>query len=331
MEENTQMLSMKSLEIGFGTVKRKTALLPPLNASAGRGELVSVIGQNGIGKSTMLRTIAGIQKPLSGEIMYGEIPVNSSSALAGLVSYISTETVKVSNMNVYDLVSLGRYPHTGWLGSMTDTDRRIILDAMEKTSVSSFARRYVAELSDGERQKAMIARVLAQDTPVMLMDEPTAFLDVRSKFEILHLLFDLTRKEHKTIIFTTHDLDLAARHADRIWLILPAGLFEGAPEDLMLKGLFDDLFKSSNVKFSAADGSYSISSEKKGEMFVEGSGKRFHWTARALKRIGYSVSLRKTDPYIRLSEDRWEYVSKDSGTEFDSIHALVAFIDGQTH
>ena len=138
--------------------------------------------------------------------------------LAREVGYISTEIVKVSNMRVFDLVALGRFPHTNWIGKLEQKDNEHISDAIEKTSMTAFRHKYVSELSDGERQKVMIARILAQDTDIMIMDEPTAFLDIGSKFEILHLLHDLSRKSQKTIIFSTHDLHMAVSQADKIWL-----------------------------------------------------------------------------------------------------------------
>ena len=168
-------------------------LLPVLN----RGELIAVIGRNGIGKSTLLRTLTGLQPPLGGEILYSgkNIREYSRMELAQKVGYISTEIVKVSNMRVYDLVALGRFPHTNWIGKIEAKDHEVIMDALEKTSMVSFRRKFVSELSDGERQKAMIARILAQDTGIMIMDEPTAFLDVASKYEILHLMQYAFKKE----------------------------------------------------------------------------------------------------------------------------------------
>ncbi|HEX7492819.1 MAG TPA: ABC transporter ATP-binding protein, partial [Bacteroidales bacterium] len=191
MKKNlADILSFDSLKIGYVSGKNENILLPPLNAKAYSGELIAVIGRNGIGKSTLLRTIAGLQRPLGGEIFYnGENIKNYSRMnLAQRVGYISTEIVKVSNMSVYDLVALGRFPHTNWIGKINLKDHEVIMDAIEKTSMIPFYRKHVSELSDGERQKAMIARILAQDTGIMIMDEPTAFLDIAARFEILQLM-----------------------------------------------------------------------------------------------------------------------------------------------
>jgi iron complex transport system ATP-binding protein len=149
---------------------------------------------------------------------------------------------------------------------------------------------------------------------------------VRSKFEILHLLYELTRKEQKTIIFTTHDLDMAIRHADKVWLVLAGGLAEGSPEDLMLSGEFDNLFESSSVKFSSSDGTYSIGSEEMRSIHIEGSGQKVHWTKEALKRAGYTVVSQKTTPFIRVNEKGWEYVSAASIRKLESIYELIVYM-----
>ncbi len=251
--DNEKILSLNSLRIGYSEGKTGNILLPPLNASARRGEMIALIGRNGIGKSTLLRTIAGLQPPLGGDIVYSgkSIREYSRNDLARTIGYISTEIVKVSNMRVYDLVALGRYPYTNWFGKIDPGNHEIIIDAIEKTGMSALSWRFVSELSDGERQKAMIARILAQDTGILVMDEPTAFLDIGSKFEILHLMHLLSQESGKTIIFSTHDLNVAMSQADKIWLIIDNQLIEGAPEDLMLQGAFEHLFDSSAYQYNS--------------------------------------------------------------------------------
>lgn len=326
MTSSDTILSLRSVVIGFMSGSRKKTLLPPLNANAGRGELIAVIGRNGIGKSTMIRTLASVQKPLGGDVLYfGEKSgFYSGTELAKIAGYISTEMLKVSNMNVYDLVSLGRLPYTNWLGSLTGEDRNIINHAIKRTGISHLTKRYIGELSDGERQKAMISRLLAQNTDIMLMDEPTAFLDVRSKFEILHLMYTLTRAEKKTIIFSTHDLEMATRHADKIWLMFDDGITEGAPEDLLIKGKFDHLFESSVVLFNSEDGSFSFNDRYiVGKVCIEGSGKNLYWTAEALKRTGFIITSESAALRIHVSDDAWVLSGHNSGSKFTSIYDLV--------
>ena len=326
-----EILSLNSLKIGYVSGKKENILLPPLSASAIRGELIAVIGRNGIGKSTLLRTLAGLQQPLGGEIFYSKKNIRDYSRmeLAQEVGYISTEIVKVSNMRVYDLVALGRFPHTNWIGKIEAKDHMAIMDALKKTSMESFREKFVSELSDGERQKTMIARILAQDTGIMIMDEPTAFLDVAGKYEILHLMHLLSNKNKKTIIFSTHDLQMAISQSDKIWLILDNKLFEGAPEDLMITGAFDHLFDSSTVVFNSEDGTFSFRSDTKGNIYVEGDGNKKHWTMMAINRAGFNVSKEKTFPYVIIpseSNKNWRLSNKTGILEFSTIYELITYL-----
>jgi iron complex transport system ATP-binding protein len=253
----TEMISFDSLRIGYASGRHKKILLPELSATAYKGEFIAVIGRNGIGKSTLLRTITGLQPSLGGIIRINgsNIALITGIDLARMAGYISTEAVRVSNMTVYDLVSLGRFPYTNWIGTIDHEGHEAIKGALKKTGMEGFSSRYVTELSDGERQRAMIARLLTQDTELMIMDEPTAFLDIPGKYEIVNLIRNLTR-EGKTVIFSTHDLSIAINMADRVWLILKDGLTEGSPEELMKNGSFDNLFESPVFDTGTIPGSF---------------------------------------------------------------------------
>ncbi len=335
MEMNLEeILTFDSLKIGYVSGKNENALLPPLNACAYKGEMIAIIGRNGIGKSTLLRTLTGLQPSLAGEIFYSNKNIRDYSRidLARKVGYISTEIVKASNMSVYDLVALGRFPHTNWTGKINLQDHEIIMDAIEKTSLSKFCKRFISELSDGERQRAMIARILAQDTGIMLMDEPTAFLDIGSKYDILHLMNILSHKNQKTIVFSTHDLQMAVSQSDKIWLILDNHLIDGAPEDLMIAGAFDHLFDSSPVYFNSEDGTFSFRNEYKGRIYIEGSGIRRRWTEKAISRAGFSVSEEKTIPYIKTPSDNnsiWQLSTSGATQEFGSIYELISWLNNK--
>ena len=325
------ILSFENLEIGFVSGRYRHILLPPVNGSAKAGELIAVIGKNGIGKSTFLRTITGLQPLISGDLkLEGKSIIEYSRAkLAEKVGYISTEIVKVSNMRVYDLVSLGRYPYTNWLGRISDADDKIITGAIVKTGMSGFSNRPVTELSDGERQKAMIAMILAQDTNLMVMDEPTAFLDISSKFEILHLMHELTRNRNKTIVFSTHDLSAAVNQADKIWLLKEQGMLEGAPEDLMLEGSFNALFDESKVRFNSSDGTFTIRNDAKGKVFVSGGEGKKYWTEKAIIRAGYSVTDQKSAIEVETPSQnnaKWKCRTPESVQEFNTIYEMIAWI-----
>jgi iron complex transport system ATP-binding protein len=331
MNERKKILSFDNLEIGFVSGKHKNILLPPARGTAYEGELIAVIGKNGVGKSTLLRTMAGLQGLIDGGLSVDgrSIKEYSRIQLSEKVGYISTEIVKVSNMKVYDLVSLGRYPYTNWLGSINSADHDIITESLKKTGMDGFSERHVTELSDGERQRAMIAMVLAQNAEIMVMDEPTAFLDISSKFEIIHLMHELTTERNKTIIFSTHDLSTALSHADKIWVLKENGLFEGAPEDLMLEGTFNTLFDDSKVKFNTLDGSFSFLNVEKGQITVNGEGEKKYWTEKALKRAGYSIADSGSTIVVESPSEMnpvWKCHKPDSSKEFNNIYELVEYI-----
>ncbi|MGC1390687.1 MAG: ABC transporter ATP-binding protein [Bacteroidales bacterium] len=328
-----KILSLDSLKIGYASGRKENVLLPPLTASANSGELVAVIGRNGIGKSTLLRTLTGLQKPLGGDIFCDNKNVRDYSRMefALKVGYISTEIVKVSNMSVYDLVALGRFPHTNWIGRIELKDHEVILDALKKTSMELFSRKLVSELSDGERQKSMIARILAQDTSIMIMDEPTAFLDIAGKYEIFHLMHKLSRNSDKTIIFSTHDLQMAISQSDKIWLILDNNLIEGAPEDLMIAGAFDNLFNSSNVFFNSEDGTFISRSDTRGSIYIEGEGAKKYWTERAINRAGFTVSKERVSLSVIIPSetyDCWRLSFQSHIFECSSLYELISCLSG---
>jgi iron complex transport system ATP-binding protein len=334
MEVKREILSIESLLIGYSTGKSRIILSEPFSARAYTGELIAIIGQNGIGKSTLLRTITGLQDAIGGTIIINGEPISSYSRIdfAKCLGYVSTEPVRVTNMTVYDLVALGRFPHTGWLGKMSPEDNDMILDAIEKVGMVSFVSRYINELSDGERQRVMIARVLAQDTDLLVLDEPTAFLDIKSKYEIVHLLQDLSKIRGKTIIFSTHDLNIALSEADKIWLMLKDLFREGAPEDLVINGDFDELFKNSLVRFNQSDGSFTFRNEFKGIINVRGEGIAVLWTEKALNRAGYSVTGKNAEMVVNVSKtpegNRWIVSGPVRKEEFGSVYDLVSWLTG---
>lgn len=327
-----KILSFSSLEIGYRSGSTRRILLPPSDATASEGELVAVIGENGIGKSTLLRTICGLQASLGGSVFLKEMLLEEypRNLLARNIGYISTEPVRVSNMKVSDLVSLGRYPHTDWTGRLGAQDYDIIKESISKVGLQDLAERYINELSDGERQRAMIARVLAQDTDVLVLDEPTAFLDIKSKYEIIHLLHNLTRHRGKTIIFSTHDLIIAINEADKIWLVQKADFTEGAPEDLVMDGSFSTIFDSSLIKFSIKDAGFTFRRELRGKVAVEAKGIVRIWTERALNRAGYETVSENADMNISVSgsdgNHLWQLHDKKEKYTFTTLYDLVSWL-----
>ncbi len=212
------MISATSLSIGYAAER---LLLQDASFSIPSGSVVALLGRNGAGKSTLMRTIAGLQKPLSGSINIENHNIANldETQRAMLVSLVTTERIRIPNLSCTTLVALGRSPHTNWLGTLTAEDAAIIDRAIERVGMSHLAHKSCDTLSDGELQRIMIARALAQQTPIILLDEPTAFLDMPSRYQLLALLAEIAHQENKTILLSTHELNLATDHCDAIALV----------------------------------------------------------------------------------------------------------------
>ncbi|HZH72259.1 MAG TPA: ABC transporter ATP-binding protein, partial [Mariniphaga sp.] len=252
-------IELKQLAVGYQqTGQHPIKVLQDINLSAAPGEMIALIGSNGIGKSTLLRTLAGFQPWFEGDIVFqGKSLKNLTPKQSSrILSFVSTEIIRVPNLTVFDLVAYGRFPYTNWIGMLDSSDKELISDAIQKVGLKGFEKRQVLQISDGERQRAMIARALAQDTPVIVLDEPTAYLDVSNKYEIFHLLQELAVQKNKTIVLSTHDLNIAVREVDKLWLIAPDGTFQGAPEDAVLEGWLNKLFQNDNIGFDENEGEF---------------------------------------------------------------------------
>ena len=218
------MIELKDLTIGYAQKNNTKVVASGINATLHSGRLTCLIGANGIGKSTLLRTLSAFQPPLSGEIFIdSESPIPLSTLtdkqLSRLIGVVLTEKPDVQNMTVFELVGLGRSPYTGFWGRLNEEDKEVVKESLRLVGIESLQDRLIQTLSDGERQKTMIAKALAQQTPVIYLDEPTAFLDYPSKVEMLTLLRHLARETGKTIFLSTHDMELALQIADELWLM----------------------------------------------------------------------------------------------------------------
>ncbi|MDE6237339.1 MAG: ABC transporter ATP-binding protein [Muribaculaceae bacterium] len=216
-----ELVKAIELSTGYGEGKKQRIVGENLNAALLAGELTALIGPNGVGKSTLMRTLSGFQAPCGGkiEIMGRDISDLKRSELAKMVSVVLTEKPSLDNMKVEELVELGRSPYTGFFGRAGIEDKEMVESAIEQVGIESLRDRYVSSLSDGERQKVMIAKALAQSTPVIFLDEPSAFLDWPSKAELFRLLRRLAQTENKAILLSTHDLEIAFRLSDRFWIM----------------------------------------------------------------------------------------------------------------
>ena len=305
------VLRTDALSIGYRRARRAAVVIASeLNFSLRPGELVCLLGPNGAGKSTLMRTLARLQPPLSGQIWLDDRPLDElrPGQLARRLSVVLTERVDVGAMTGYGLVSLGRHPYTGWTGTLSQQDQRTVQWALQAVRAQELADRLLVEMSDGERQKILIARALAQEPHIMLLDEPTAFLDLPRRVEVMDLLRRLAQENHQAILLSTHDLDLALRNADRLWLLSADGaLYDGAPEDLILNGAFERVFSAEGVTFDSERGSFHTRQETCGRLLLRGDGLAAFWTRRALERIGYAV---QEVPLARRSPARQSMVAQ---------------------
>lgn len=287
ISEDKTRIQLKNLTIGYRNRKSVKIVAENINAQIDEGELTCLLGANGIGKSTLLRTLSAFQPKLYGEIIINNnaIDTYSEKELAMLVSVVLTEKPDIKNMTVRSLIALGRSPYTGFWGRLTPRDNAAIDEAIDLVKIESLTQRLIHTLSDGERQKTMIAKALAQNTPIIFLDEPTAFLDFPSKVEMMQLLQRLSRETNKTIFLSTHDLELALQIADKIWLMDDqATIHVGTPEDLSLNGSLSSFFARKGVVFDKETGLFRVENDTDREIRITGQGRLYAMIHKALLR-----------------------------------------------
>ncbi|MDT0690242.1 ABC transporter ATP-binding protein [Salegentibacter sp. F188] len=260
-EENSHsILKTEALSIGYKKKATENQIASNINIEVNEGELVAVIGVNGVGKSTFLRTLTGIQEPLSGKVLVKntEIGKIEALALAALISLVFTEQPVSKNLSVFELVALGRQPYTNWIGRLGKNDLRQIIKALQVVNIDSIQEKKCYELSDGQMQKVLIARAIAQDTPLVILDEPTTHLDLYHKAYVLKLLKDLTRKTRKAIVFASHEINLAIQLCDKIILMQQDNIQMGTPGELLKSGAFSEIFPSDVILFDKETSSFKV-------------------------------------------------------------------------
>ena len=245
------MIELKKLTLGYG----QRTLLEAVNAQITGGQLVALLGRNGTGKSTLLRAMMGLEKPRSGEIILQGKNIASlkPEKLARNISFVTTDKVRIANLRCKDVVALGRSPYTNWLGQLQGEDLERVDNAMRLVSMSGYADKTMDKMSDGECQRIMIARALAQDTPVILLDEPTAFLDLPNRYELCLLLKKLAQEEKKCVLFSTHDLDIALSLCDSIMLIDNPQMYTLPTPEMVASGHIERLFRNESVTFDVQE------------------------------------------------------------------------------
>ena len=313
--KTNETIRVVGLATGYSDRKHTTVITHDINASLYSRELTCLLGPNGAGKSTLLKTLTAFLPPIKGDIMIEGRSLNtySESDLARVIGVVLTERLSINNMSVDELVGMGRSPYTGFWGHMSAYDRHIVEESISLVGIEGLRGRMVQTLSDGERQKVMIAKTLAQETPVIFLDEPTAFLDYPSKVEIMQLLQTLSREKDKTVFLSTHDLELALQIADKVWLLdKPHGVTIGAPEDLALKGEMTKYFHRDGVTFDVKSGLFKIDHKLTDSIILEGKGPAVDMVRKALARHGVSVDAEDNpnriyadESEIRLNDDRY--------------------------
>ncbi len=249
------LLKTGNLTTGYFPRRKESVVLQrKLNVQLTAGEMVCILGPNGAGKSTLLRTLLGFQKALSGEVFYSGRSLRNLTIgeVAREVSVVLTDRIGDSFLTVYEVVASGRYPYASFTGRLHEQDRQIIADAIRQAGIENIANQQFLTLSDGEKQKTMIARALAQDTPMIFLDEPAAFIDSPNKVMVMEMLKTLAHGHEKAVLLTTHDMEPALRFADRIWLLGVNGEFEeGVPDELVRRGSINRLFDNETVVFDS--------------------------------------------------------------------------------
>ncbi len=329
-------LQANDLSIGYSQKGHHSRTVASnLNLKLNQSEFVCLLGPNGVGKSTLIRALAGMDKPLKGNVQIAGSDIRdlTPKERARQISVVLTESLPIGMFSADAIVALGRHPHTNWTGTLSEHDRKRIAEALHAVEGEALAKRQVSELSDGERQKIMIARALAQEASIMLLDEPTAFLDLPRRVELMLTLRDLTRRKGLSILLSTHDLDLALRCADKLWLFgKDNNVIEGIPESLALDGSIETVFGSENLDWDAEHGSFRMHRNPCTSVWIEGKGTALAWTRRALARIGYGLadSRENSQFIVTISGDpqnlEWIATDHDLGHHFNSIESLVTWM-----
>jgi len=329
---NVPLLQIQSLSAGYP----QRGILPhevvhPFTTQIHPGTVTCLIGPNGAGKSTLLTTIAGMQKPLHGHVLLegADIHQMSITARAKRLSVVLTQKMEVGLFTGYALVAMGRHPYTGLMGKLTGQDHDVIRRSIDWVGAGQLADRPFNQMSDGERQKILIARALAQEPNLLILDEPTAYLDLPRRVECMALLRDLASRTGCAVLLSTHDLDLALRCADQMWLLPYTGQVQaGLPEDLVLSGAFESAFHSTSVSFDRMTGAFHLPEKRSKVAVLEGEGTHFVWTKRALERQGYEVLTARQPhtPVIRVDpadEPHWQIINDETCVECHSVDALL--------
>lgn len=323
------VLQAERLSVGYVQRKRRLPVLEGIGLQLHAGEVACLLGPNGAGKSTLLRTLVGSQPALDGTVRLDgdDIAAMTPKERARRLSVVLTDRIDVGFLTARALARLGRTPHVGWFAKLADNDHDIVDWALEAAGASSIADRMVHELSDGERQRVMIARALAQQPRLLVLDEPTAFLDVTRRVELVALLRRLAESTGLAVLMSTHEVDLALRNADHVWLVHSDGRFDaGGPEDLALAGRLQIAFASDDVDFDHRTGSLVVGAtneQHRPSLTIHGAGPGAWWARRAIHRAGWTIDGAATHTVTVDTTGSWRLEHADGHAAGDDLSSLV--------
>ena len=322
------MVELQNLSVGYKSNKATNTILKGINARLEKGKLTCFLGKNGAGKSTLLKAILGVLEPLEGNVFISDKNIKdiSSNERAKKISAVLTDVVRTEHISVDEFVSLGRIPHTNWSGNLAEIDLESIENAITICEINDIRNKIITELSDGQLQKVNIARAICQDTDLILLDEPTAHLDVSNKFKVFEILRKLAIDYKKAIFIITHDLELAFQNADILWVIDNEGKLQSdVTEDLLLNKKIIDSFLTSNFEFDYVSGKFLYKRESRISLNLVGDNESTYWTKQALYKNGYGVESNSN--YTLKIDNKskiWELYENDGKIgDFSSIKNLI--------
>lgn len=322
------MVEVKNLSLGYRSKNDENILLSEVTFLLNEGNLYTILGSNGKGKTSLLQVLSGFSTPLQGHVLIQnkDISKYTHHELSKMVSVIFTERPHIEYMTVFEMVSSGRTPHTGFYGKLSNTDIRVISNALLLTGITALKNRKITTLSDGEYQKTLIAKSLAQETPIILMDEPATYLDVAAKINLMKLLRKLVLQENKTIVISTHDIDLAIKYSDQILMFNDQKkLIIGMPEDLIINQSLSDLFKSQGLLFNTNEGSFSEPNFKECLIKIEADEITKKWLENALARYPEfnDEILKKFTIKSTISNTYTVFENNEFVSEFKNVENLI--------
>lgn len=321
------ILTTHDLAVGFCQGKKRNILISGLNLELDCGTLVALLGKNGAGKSTLLRALTADTLPMDGQVMINgkQSSTISKHELSRLVALVATGRIMGGAFTVRELVALGRQPHTGFLGRLSSRDWEVVDRCIEAVGITHKSNQHIAQLSDGERQKTMIAKALAQETPIIVLDEPTAFLDVASRIDTMKLLHKLAHEQKKAVLLSSHDISQSLLLADELWVITESReVITGTTEQVVMSGAMDKVFGDNSIMFNGLMCDYEAQLETSHSVRLECDDAQLErCVANALLRNGIAVD---TTSDIKIKVDDLQHITLPDGKVAENLREVISYL-----